>query len=180
MATQLTANHARESLHSHVAAKGAEIHAKYGPHLGFTELQAILQDRTCVRYPCEIVFDAARLNPGEFAYPEPRGERPEEGFTLYVHPIYLTQLAEVPLLALYQLVTVNYGEFASPDDAETFAAHALGISVEECYARICALADQLGVDLDPGTGYGGGVPLPAGLSVPGAGCGGGGCGCGPS
>lgn len=165
MAKQLTADDARVSLHAHVAAKGAEIFDKYGPQIGFTEIKAILQDRACVRYPCELVFDASHLNPGEFAYPEPNGERPEEGFTLYVHPVYMTQLSAVPLLALYQLVTVNYGEFASADDAETFAAHALGISVEECYARICALADQLGVDIDPGTGFGGG-------------CGGGGGGCG--
>lgn len=173
MATQLTADHARQSLNAHVAAKGAEIFDKYGPHIGFTELKAILQDTSCVRYPCELVFDASRLNPGEFAYPEPRGERPEAGFTLYVHPVYMSQLQAVPLLALYQLVTVNYGEFASSDDAETFAAHALGLSIDECYAQLCELADQLGVPIDPGTGYGGGVPVP----TSGFGCGGGG-GCG--
>lgn len=178
MAKQLTAADARESLHAHVAAKGADIFEKYGPNIGFAELKAILQDSSCVRYPCELVFDASRLNPGEFAYPEPRGERPEEGFTLYVHPVYMTQLSAVPLLALYQLVTVNYGEFASADDAETFAAHALGITKDECYERVCALADQLGVDIDPGTGMGGGVPLPFGLHVTGHGCGGGGCGSG--
>lgn len=176
MAKQLTADDARESLHAHVAAKGAEIFEKYGPHIGFAELKAILQDRSCVRYPCELAFDASHLNPGEFAYPEPRGQRPEEGFTLYVHPVYMTQLEAVPLLAFYQLVTVNYGEFASADDAEVFAAHALGQSVEECYARLCELADQLGVPIDPGTGYGGGVPALAGMHGS-SGCGGGGCGC---
>lgn len=176
MAKQLTADDARQSLHAHVAAKGAEIFDRYGPNIGFAELQAILKDSACVRYPCELVFDASHLNPGEFAYPEPRGERPEEGFTIYVHPIYMTQLHAVPLLVLYQLVTVNYGEFASSDDAETFASYALGISVEECYEQVCALADQLGVDIDPGTGLGGGVPMPFGLHVHGGGCGSGGCG----
>lgn len=175
MATQLTAENARQSLNAHVAAKGAEIFEKYGPHLGFAELKAILQDPACVRYPCELVFDATRLNPGEFAYPEPKGDQPEAGFTLYVHPIYMTQLAFVPHLALYQLVTVNYGEFASSDDAETFASHALGIPVEEYYAHLCTLADQLGVSIDPGTGYGGGVQAPVAGHT---GCGGGGCGCG--
>ena len=37
------------------------------------------------------------------------GERPEDGFTLYVHPLFMTDLARVPLLVLYQLVVVNYG-----------------------------------------------------------------------
>ena len=166
MAIQLTAATAKQSLNAHVAAKGAEIFAKYGPQIGWTQLPAILKDRTCVRYPCELVFDSARLNPGEFAFPEPNGTTPEEGFTLLVHPIYMTQLAMVPYLVLYQLVAVNYGEFASADDAETFAAHALGLPREEYYGILCDLADQLGAGIDPGAG-----PV-AGTS----GCGGG-CGC---
>ena len=61
MAQQLTAADARLSLNAHVAAKGAEIFAKYGPRIGWRELQAILLDRTCVRYPCTIEFDASPL-----------------------------------------------------------------------------------------------------------------------
>jgi hypothetical protein len=144
MAIQLTADDAKQSLNAHVAAKGAELFAKFGPVIGWSQLQAILQDRTCVRYPCRLVFDSSGLNPGEFAHPEPDGDRPEDGFTLYVHPIYLTQLAMVPYLALYQLVVVNYGVFASAQDAETFAAHALGRSQEEYYETLCGLADLLG------------------------------------
>jgi len=155
MATQLTAADARQSLNAHVAAKGAEIFAKYGPTIGWPQLQAILQDRACVRYPCELIFDSAPLHPGEFAFPEPKGDMPEEGFTLYVHPIYMTQLATVPCLALYQLVAVNYGAFASPDDAETFAAHALGLPREEYYQTLCDLADQLGAGIGPGGSHGG-------------------------
>jgi hypothetical protein len=47
-------------------------------------------------------------------------------------------------LVLYQLVLVNYGEFASPEDAESFGAAAVGLDREEYYERLCALADQLG------------------------------------
>ena len=143
MATRLTAEDGRQSLNAHVAAKGEEIRAKYGPHIGWTELQRILQDRVCVRYPCEIIFDAAPLRPGEFAHPVPRGERPEEGFDLYVHPYFLTQLDRIAHLALYQLVLVNYGEFASPDDAETFGASALGLSKDEYYQCLCELSDEI-------------------------------------
>ncbi len=167
MATQLTAAAAKQSLNDHVAAKGAEICEKYGPQIGWSQLQAILQDRACVRYPCELVFDSARLNPGEFAHPEPKGDMPEEGFILFVHPVYMTQLGLVPYLALYQLVAVNYGEFASADDAETFAAQALGVPREEYYLILCGLADQLGAGIDPGSDHTHGDP----------GCGGGGCGC---
>jgi hypothetical protein len=167
MATQLIAHDAKQSLNAHVAAKGAEIFDKYGPVIGWPQLQAILKDRACVRYPCELKFDSARLNPGEFAFPEPKGDMPEEGFTLFVHPVYMTQLAMVPYLALYQLVTVNYGEFASADDAETFASYALGLPREEYYQTLCDLADELGAGIDPGSGHNHGD-----------GCGGGGCSCG--
>ena len=144
MALKLTAEDAKQSLTAHVAAKGEEIHAKYGPHIGWNELQLILNDRTCVRYPCEIVFDEKPLNPGEFAYPVQKCEHPEDGFTMYVHPVLMTQLAKVPHAVLYELVLVNYGEFASSDDAEAFGAAALGLKKEEYYETLCELADEIG------------------------------------
>lgn len=143
MPTHLTADDARQSLNAHVASRGAELFAKYGPAIGLPELQRILEDRTFVRYPCEIVFGSEALQPGEFAHPLPKGERPEDGFTIFVHPHYLTQLPQIPHLVLYQLVLVNYGEFASPDDAETFGAHALGLTKDDYYATLCELADQV-------------------------------------
>lgn len=143
MSTQLTADDAKQSLNAHVAERGAEIFRKYGPHIGWNELQQILQDRACVRYPCELVFDAQALGPGEFAHPMAKAGRPEDGFTLYVHPLFLMQLESVPYLVFYQLVLVNYGEFASPEDAETFGASALGLAKDEYYHRVCELADQL-------------------------------------
>lgn len=143
MSKQLTADDFRESLTSHVAAKGDELHAKYGPQIGWKELQRVLEDRSVVRYPCDIVFDSASLRPGEFAAPIPIGSSPEEGFNIHVHPLYYLQLPRVPFLVLYQLVAVNYGEFASAEDAETFGSHALGLPREEYYQILCELADQL-------------------------------------
>jgi hypothetical protein len=142
MSIQLTAEDARQSLNAHVAAKGAEIHEKYGPDLGWKELQLILSDPECVRYPCEIVFSASGLEPGEMAHPAAKGTKPEEGFAIYVHPLLMTQLAQVPALVIYQLVLVNYGVFASPDDAETYGAAALGLTKEEYYQKLCEAADQ--------------------------------------
>ena len=143
MSKQLTADDARQSLNAHVAIKGMEIFQKYGPQIGWRGLQRILQDKGCVRYPCEIAFDASGLQSGELAYPAPKGARPEDGFTMFVHPDFLTQLACVPAVVLYQLVLVNYGDFASPADAETFGAAALGMSPQDYYLELCQLADQL-------------------------------------
>ena len=143
MPTQLTAEDGRQSLNAHVAAKGAEIHAKYGPRLGWNELRHLLEDRAYVRYPCTIAFEHPPLQPGEFAHPAPNGDRPEDGFTMYVHPLFMTQPEIIPYLVLYQLVLVNYGEFATAEDAEVFGASALGLSREAYYVRLCELADRI-------------------------------------
>ena len=73
MAAPPSAQEARQSLNASAAAIGAGIYAKYGPRIGWTQLLQILEDRTCVRYPCQIVFDAAPLQEGEFAHPVGRG-----------------------------------------------------------------------------------------------------------
>jgi len=168
MARQLTAEDAKQSLTAHVESKGIEVFAKYGPQIGWNELQRLLADRIYVRYPCEIVFDATPLLSGEFAHPVQKGERPEDGFTMFVHPQFTTQLDRVPGLVLYQLVAVNYGEFASGVEAETFGAAALGLTRDEYYALLCDYADQLGAP-DPA--------MEAALA-PTSGCGDGGCSCG--
>ena len=143
MAAQLTADDARQSLNSHVAVKGSEIRQKFGPRIGWNELLQILNDRACVRYPCQIIFDAAPLQPGEFAHPVAKGDHPDDGFTLFVHPHYAANPDRVPLLALYQLVLVNYGDFAAPEDAETFGASVLGLSRDDYYAALCQMADEI-------------------------------------
>src|SRR5262245_17152698 len=143
MATQLTISDARHSLGSHLAFKGAEICRMYGPRLGWQSLKELLKDRAYVRYPCEMRFDAAPLLAGEFAHPVANGSLPEEGFTIYVHPYYARELERVPLLVLYQLVLVNYGPFASADDAENFGSQALGLSKDDYYRELCGLVDQI-------------------------------------
>ena len=131
------------SLNAHAAAKGAELRAQYGPAVGWDELQQVLKDRALVRYPTEIVFDAGPLLPGELAHPLAKGKRPEDGFTLCVQPFFATQLRRVVHAVLYQLVVVNYGGFASADDAETFGASALGLSKDAYYQALCEMADEL-------------------------------------
>ena len=153
MATRLTADDARQSLTSHVAAKGMELCEKYGRGLGWPELQRLLEDRAFVRYPCTIRFDASPLEPGECAHAVAGGRIPEDGFTIFVHPAFLTQRERVPYWVLYQLVAVNYGEFASSDDAETFGAAALGLARDDYYNALCEMADSLrGTGVDPGPG----------------------------
>ncbi|MDB6115570.1 MAG: hypothetical protein JWQ62_2515, partial [Lacunisphaera sp.] len=44
MPQQLTLDDAKQSLTAHIATKGAEIRAKFGPHIGFQELERLLAD----------------------------------------------------------------------------------------------------------------------------------------
>ena len=145
-----SAHDARQSLNACAAASGAEIYERYGPRIGWAQLLQILDDRNCVRYPCEIVFDATPLQAGEFAHSVAKGDHPQEGFTMCVHPFFRTRLEQVPLLVLYELVLVNYGAFASPEDAEIFGAAALGLAREEYYHTLCQLADELERKAVPG------------------------------
>jgi hypothetical protein len=130
-------------LSAHVAARGAEIFEKFGPRIGWNELPRLLEDRACVRYPCTVSFDPAPLQPGECAYPQPNGPRPEDGFVIHLHPLLRTRLERVAYWVLYHLVVVNYGEFASSADAEVFGSAALGISREQYYRELCEMADSL-------------------------------------
>jgi hypothetical protein len=143
MSQELTVDDARQSMAGHVALKGAQLREKYGPAIGMEELNLVLRDRAFVRYPCGLKFDAAALQPGEFAYASPRGPRPEDGYVIFVHPHFMRRVDRVPWLVFYQLVAVNYGEFASAEDAEAFGAGALGITVEEYYQELCHLADEI-------------------------------------
>jgi hypothetical protein len=143
MNTPPTAEDAKRSLNDHVADKGLEIRARFGPKIGWKELQQILLDRTLVRYPCEVKFTAEGLHDDEPAHAHALGGKPEDGFEIRVHPVFMTQLQRVPHLVFYQLVAVNYGDFASTDDAETFGAAVLGMDKDDYYESICELADQL-------------------------------------
>jgi hypothetical protein len=149
MATQLTADDAKQSLTAHVEAKGIEVFLKFGPQLDWAALQRLLADRVYVRYPCEIVFDATALLPDEFAHAAQKGAAPEDGFTIFVHPLFETQRERAAYAVLYQLVVVNYGAFASAHEAETFGAAALGLTRDEYYAALCAIADRLSGAIAP-------------------------------
>jgi hypothetical protein len=143
MSQTLTVQQGQQSLHAHATAKGEEVRAKYGPNLGWAELQRILLDRACVRYPTEIVFDEGGLMPGELAFPAPKGKSPEEGYTMFVHPGLVTQPLQAIYAILYQLVVINYGPFATTHDAEAFGAMALGLPKESYYQALCQIADGL-------------------------------------
>ena len=146
MARHLKPDEVHCNLAAELTAKANEIRQKYGPEIGWSELQRLLEDRECAPFPCEIKFDADPLLPGEFGHPVPKGASREQGFTIYLHPWYASQLSRVPYLVLHQLALINYGESATLDDAEIFGSLALGLSKEDYYRALCELSGQIGGD----------------------------------
>jgi hypothetical protein len=136
----------RRLLLADLSVKAAEIRDRYGPTLDWDRLQLVLKDRDIAPFPCQIQFDAAPLLPGEFAHAVPKGPNKQDGYILYLHPQYATQPDVLPYLVLYQLVLINYGDEATPEDAETFGSIALGLSRDAYFQALCELSGQIGGD----------------------------------
>jgi hypothetical protein len=146
MARQFKREAVHQRLSADLALKAAEIRHKYGPEIGWDKLQMLLGDRALMPFPCEIRFDATPLLPGEFGHPVAKGPSQEQGFILYLHPSFASQLSRVSYLVLHQLVLANYGDQATPDDAETFGSLVLGLTKEDYYRALCDLSGQIGGD----------------------------------
>lgn len=141
----LTEAGGQKSLLDHACRKAMEARENYGPDIRMGEIQAMLEDRSVVRFPTRLRFDAAVLEPGQFAAVDQIGETPAAGFALSVHPHFEDRQDELPLLVAYQLVAVNYGEMADAAIAEVFGATLLGLDREEYYNTLCKLADEVSI-----------------------------------
>ncbi len=134
---------ARAAFSEHLKAKAAAARIKYGLYIDTEAILQMLSDREVVRYPTTIEFDAAALQVHEFAYPQPLGFHPSDGFCLLVHPHFRGQPQNVPLLAAYYIPTINYGGIVEAQHAELYGATLLGLDVETYYQALCELADSI-------------------------------------
>ncbi|MCP3902218.1 MAG: hypothetical protein GY715_01170 [Planctomycetes bacterium] len=149
MAKKLTEEDGRRALREHLVDRAQRARVKYGLYMDHDVMRRLLEDREFVRYPTELVFDAAALDPGEFAHAEPIGATPADGFRLVVHPWFETQLENLPLLVAYHIIDINYGDIATAAEAELFGATLLGLEVEAYYEALCELTDS--IPPDPGS-----------------------------
>lgn len=143
MPDAISAEDARRAFHRHLVEKAAGARLRHGLLMDEDAFRRVLADREVVRYPVELVFDAGPLEPGEFAWPQPLGRRPADGFRLCVHPLYRRVPDAVPMLGAYHIPTINYGEIVGSAEAELFGAALMGMPVDEYYRAICELADML-------------------------------------
>lgn len=143
MAKRLKAETLSGDLAAELLAKAGEIRRRYGPEIGWKQIQQILVDPQITPFPCEICFDANPLLPGEFAHTAPKSESEGSRFVIYLHPRYASQPGRIPYLVLHQLATVYYAGRATVDDAETFGALVLGLSKEAYFQALCDLSGQM-------------------------------------
>lgn len=133
----------RRALADHAAEKATEARLRYGLLIDAAAILRMLDDRSVVRYPTGLRFDAEPLRLGEFAFAAPLGETPAQGFCLFLHPCFRDRPEAWPFLIAYHLPVINYGEIVTPEDCERFAASLLGMDQEQYYAALCELADSI-------------------------------------
>jgi hypothetical protein len=150
MEVKLTEQDGRQALRDHLLDKAAAARSRYGPAIDADAIMRLLDDRSIVRYPTGVRFDSNPLHPGEFAYAAPLGERPEDGFCLFIHPTFQDRRQTWPLLIAYHLPPISYGEIADAEDCEQFGAALLGLDPEEYYRLLCGLSDSISGS-SPGT-----------------------------
>lgn len=140
---QLTLEDGRKALGVHVLEKGYKLRQKYGNFIDYDTLLNILKDQEFVRYPTRIEFCSKKIEEGTFAVAERISNDASQGYVIYVHEYFKKRLGDVPALVLYHLVTVNYGDFTTYNEAEEFGSAALGMDKEYYYQYICRLTDSI-------------------------------------
>jgi hypothetical protein len=146
MGQHLTEHDGRAALRDHVEQKAMDARLSHGLYIDAEQMMRILDDRTVVRYPVGVRFDAAPLEPGEFAFPAPLGDSPAAGYCLFIHPRFEDQPDTWPLLIAYHIPSINYGEIVAHEDAELFGATLLGLEPAEYYRALCELTDSIPTD----------------------------------
>ena len=140
---KLTEEDARQALRGHVEEKAGAARERYGPTIDRATFESMLTDPEVTRWPTRLVFDATPLRPGEFGFAEPDPDSAEGGWRITLHPDFAADDDAVVRLAAYHIVSINYGEIATHEEAEAFGATLLGLPVDTYYAEVCALADRI-------------------------------------
>lgn len=140
-APDISPEQARLAFHHHLMEKAAMAREAYGPNIDADAIINMLADSKMVRYKTCIEFEAALLQPHEFAFAKPLGFHPADGYCLFMHPAFKDRRDAWPILVAYHIPVINYGEIVDDEAAETYAAALLQMSPEAYYDALCALVE---------------------------------------
>jgi hypothetical protein len=139
-----------QSLREHLLAQASFAHAKHAP-LTLERLAILLTDRDCLRYSVRLIFGFGEMAMHQFAQP---GLDPDEPASnrrvLYLRPALQDKLDLIPLAAAYLIPVINYGDIVTDEHALQYGATLLGLTEEEYYQQLCALADLCGAEAKAG------------------------------
>jgi hypothetical protein len=136
-----------QSLIDHLTHQAQRARAKHGP-LCPEKLGCLLADPECVRYPTRLAFEFGEMAMHQFAQPDfDHLGSDQEGRVLYLRPELENHPELVVLAVAYMLPVINYGDVIQDDHCLLYGSQFLGLTQEEFYDRICALADLTGSEV---------------------------------
>jgi hypothetical protein len=128
-------------------ARSAALRARHalGECLNPANLQRFLTDSHCLRYPTELMFSREGLDAHQFAEPFLAGLGAEQQCCLHVDPRLQENREALCLVTAYMAAAINYGNAATAETALLQGSIVSGLPPAEFYARICDIADSLGL-----------------------------------
>ncbi len=141
---EITPEAAQRLFLDHLVTKATAARIKYGLYIDTDTILQMLEDRSVVRYPTSLHLEAGPLQPDEFAFAQPLGFHPSDGYALCLHPFFAGQREIWPLLIAYHIPVINYGSIVDADGAELFGATLLGLEQQAYYQALCELTDSIG------------------------------------
>jgi hypothetical protein len=130
-----------DSLGSRLLDQADYAHQKHQPR-SLAELELLLKDPECVRYPVRLAFEFGEMAMHQFAQPDVDYRHADQnGRVLYLRPVLRDRPELIVPAVAYMLPVINYGEIIQDEHCMLYGATLLGLMEEEFYARICALAD---------------------------------------
>ncbi len=136
----------QQSLREHLVAQAIVAHQKHGP-LTADKLDALLQDRDCLRHPVRLVFEFGEMAMHQFAQPDLDWRNTEQdGRVLYLRPLLKDRSDLLPHAVAYMIPLINYGDIITDEHCLLYGATLLGMMEDEFYRQICELADLVGAE----------------------------------
>jgi hypothetical protein len=134
------------ALRGHLVAQAQVAHAKHAP-LDGAKLGALLVDPDCLRHPVRLVYEFGPMGMHQFAHPDLDWRNTEvDGRVLYIRPMLRERPDLVLLAAAYMIPVINYGDIVTDAQCLAYGSTLLGLTEDEFYLEICALADHVGAE----------------------------------
>ena len=146
MSTEELEQVGQRSLVDHVVSQAEVARARHGPFMG-AQLEELLHDPACVRYPTRLVFEFGEMAMHQFGQPDTDWRNSEkDGRVLYLRPMLRDEPELVLLAVAYFIPLINYGEIVTDELCVRYGAALLGMMPEDYYRRICDLAEKVGAE----------------------------------